>query len=37
VESDLRSDWDTRYGSSGSSTWERMKAAVRSGWNRMTS
>jgi hypothetical protein len=37
VESDLRSDWDTRYGSSGASTWERMKAAVRSGWDRMTS
>ncbi len=37
VESDLRSDWDTRYGGSGSSTWERMKAAVRSGWNRVTS
>ena len=37
VESDLRSDWDTRYGGSGMSTWERMKAAVRSGWNRMTS
>ena len=37
VESDLRSDWDTRSGGSGSSTWERMKAAVRSGWNRMTS
>jgi uncharacterized protein (TIGR02271 family) len=37
VESDLRSDWDTRYGSSGSSTWERMKAAVRSGWDRITS
>ena len=37
VESDLRSDWTTRYGSSGASTWERMKAAVRSGWNRMTS
>jgi uncharacterized protein (TIGR02271 family) len=37
VESDLRSDWDTRYGSSGVSTWERMKAAVRSGWNRITS
>jgi uncharacterized protein (TIGR02271 family) len=37
VETDLRSDWDTRYGSSGASTWERMKAAVRSGWDRMTS
>lgn len=37
VESDLRSDWDTRYGDRGTSTWERMKAAVRSGWDRMTS
>lgn len=37
VESNLRSDWDARYGSSGASTWERMKAAVRSGWDRMTS
>jgi uncharacterized protein (TIGR02271 family) len=37
VEADLRSDWDTRYGSSGTSTWERMKAAVRSGWDRITS
>jgi uncharacterized protein (TIGR02271 family) len=37
VVSDLRSDWTTRYGSSGASTWERMKAAVRSGWDRMTS
>jgi uncharacterized protein (TIGR02271 family) len=37
VESSLRSDWDARYGSAGASTWERMKAAVRSGWDRMTS
>lgn len=37
VESDLRSDWTTRYGASGASTWEKMKAAVRSGWNRITS
>jgi uncharacterized protein (TIGR02271 family) len=37
VENDLRSDWDTRYGSSGASTWEKMKNAVRHGWNRMTS
>jgi uncharacterized protein (TIGR02271 family) len=36
VESSLRSDWDARYGSAGASTWERMKAAVRSGWERMT-
>jgi len=37
VEADLRSDWDTRYGSDGGvSTWEKMKAAVRHGWDRMT-
>jgi hypothetical protein len=36
VESDLRSDWDSRYGSSGSSTWEKMKAAVRRGWDKIT-
>jgi uncharacterized protein (TIGR02271 family) len=38
VESDLRSDWDTRYpSSSGVSTWDKMKAAVRHGWEKMTS
>jgi len=38
VESDLRSDWDSRYpGTSGVSTWDKMKAAVRHGWNKMTS
>lgn len=37
VESDLRSDWDTRYGSGGQSTWEKMKSAVRHGWDRITS
>jgi uncharacterized protein (TIGR02271 family) len=37
VESDLRTDWDTRYGSGGASTWDKMKAAVRHGWERMTS
>jgi uncharacterized protein (TIGR02271 family) len=37
VESDLRSDWDTRHpGGTGGSTWERFKAAVRHGWDRMT-
>jgi len=36
VESDLRLDWDSRYGSGGQSTWEKMKAAVRHGWDRMT-
>jgi len=38
VESDLRTDWDTRYpSSSGVSTWDKMKAAVRHGWDKMTS
>jgi hypothetical protein len=38
VESDLRSDWDTRYPSSGGvSTWDKMKAAVRHGWDKVTS
>ncbi|WP_296949482.1 general stress protein [uncultured Massilia sp.] len=36
VESDLRTDWDTRYASNGVSTWEKFKAAVRHGWDRMT-
>jgi uncharacterized protein (TIGR02271 family) len=39
VESDLRSDWDRRYPGdtgAGGSTWERFKAAVRHGWDRMT-
>jgi uncharacterized protein (TIGR02271 family) len=38
VESDLRSDWEARYpGEKGASTWERFKAAIRNGWDRMTS
>lgn len=37
VESDLRSDWDTRNGASGVSTWDKMKDAVRKGWDRVTS
>jgi hypothetical protein len=36
VENDLRADWDTRYGTDGASTWEKMKAAVRHGWDRAT-
>jgi uncharacterized protein (TIGR02271 family) len=36
VETDLRSDWDTRYGSGGASTWEKFKAAVRHGWDKIT-
>jgi uncharacterized protein (TIGR02271 family) len=40
VQSDLRSDWDSRYpgeskGATGS-TWERVKAAVRHGWEKVT-
>ncbi|HAV36154.1 MAG TPA: hypothetical protein DCX52_07310 [Massilia sp.] len=37
VESDLSSDWATRAGNKTGSTWEKMKAAVRHGWDRMTS
>lgn len=37
VENDLRTDWDSRYANGGQSTWEKMKAAVRQGWDRMTS
>jgi uncharacterized protein (TIGR02271 family) len=37
VESDLRTDWEGRYGSTGGSTWEKMKAAVRHGWDKVTS
>jgi len=36
VETDLKSGWDTRYGGSGESTWERFKAAIRHGWERIT-
>jgi len=38
VETDLRSDWETRNASDADqSTWEKMKAAVRAGWDRITS
>lgn len=36
VESDLRSDWEARD-TAGESTWEKFKAAIRHGWDRMTS
>jgi hypothetical protein len=36
VESDLRTDWESRN-PNGLSTWEKVKAAVRHGWDRMTS
>jgi uncharacterized protein (TIGR02271 family) len=34
VEPNLRSDWETR---NPGSTWEKMKSAVRHGWDRVTS
>jgi len=37
VENDLRTDWTSRYGSNTGSTWEKMKEAVKHGWNRLTS
>lgn len=36
-ENDLRNDWESRYGSGDQSTWEKMKSAVRHGWDRVTS
>jgi hypothetical protein len=35
AESDLRSDWETRESAGGS--WEKFKAAIRHGWDRITS
>lgn len=38
VEGDLRTNWESRSGGTGGdgSTWEKMKSAVRHGWDRMT-
>lgn len=36
VEGDLRTDWESRNTGRAGSTWEKMKAAVRHGWDRMT-
>jgi uncharacterized protein (TIGR02271 family) len=35
VESDLRTDWESRNGGATGSTWEKMKAAVRHGWDKL--
>ncbi|WP_143745664.1 hypothetical protein [Massilia sp. KIM] len=35
AESDLRMDWESRN-PNGPSTWEKMKSAVRQGWDKMT-
>jgi uncharacterized protein (TIGR02271 family) len=37
VEADVRSAWEKRDTSGGPSTWEKFKAAIRHGWDRMTS
>jgi len=36
VESDAQRDWSSRYPDSGTSAWERMKLAVRHGWESVT-
>lgn len=36
-ENDLRNDWESRYGNGDQSTWEKMKSAVRHGWDRVSS
>jgi hypothetical protein len=35
VEADLRTGWD-KYEHRGTSTWERIKDAVRDAWHRVT-
>lgn len=35
VEADLRTGWESRNGSTAGSTWEKMKAAVRHGWDKV--
>jgi hypothetical protein len=34
VEDALHADWDARYGTDGVTTWDKVKAAVRHGWDR---
>jgi len=34
VEDALHTDWDARYGADGVATWDKVKAAVRHGWDR---
>lgn len=35
VESDLRDKWDVRYPADAQSNWEKFKAAIRHGWDRV--
>jgi hypothetical protein len=37
VESDMRTKWESRDTSGGASTWEKFKAAIRHGWDRVSS
>jgi uncharacterized protein (TIGR02271 family) len=37
VESDVRTRWEQRDKSGAASTWEKFKAAIRHGWERITS
>jgi hypothetical protein len=36
VENDLHTDWEARYGKDGLSAWDKVKAAIRHGWDRAT-
>jgi uncharacterized protein (TIGR02271 family) len=36
VEGDMRTDWESRNSGNEGSTWDKMKSAVRHGWDRMT-
>jgi uncharacterized protein (TIGR02271 family) len=35
VESDLRTNWESRNGGASDSTWKKMKSAVRHGWDKL--
>lgn len=37
VESDLKSDWERAYPDTGHSAWDKVKEAVRHGWDRVRS
>ncbi|HEY0491575.1 MAG TPA: hypothetical protein VGD30_18850 [Telluria sp.] len=36
VEMDVRKGWESRSASTGESTWDEFKEAIRHGWNRLT-
>jgi hypothetical protein len=37
VEPEVRSEWESRDTTGGESSWEHFKAAIRHGWDRLTS